>query len=70
MVAPAGTGTSIRVSLQLVGTAPTPLKVTVEVACEDPNALPVIATEVPTAPQTGLNRLIPGVTVKVAPLLA
>ena len=60
-------------SLQLVGAAPTPLKATVLVPCEAPKEVPVIATEVPTAPQTGLKALIAGpapVTVNSMPLLA
>ena len=70
VVAPAGAVTVIDVSLQLVGVAVTPLKVTVDVPCVAPKLLPLISTVAPSRPEIGLNRLIAGLTVKGTPLLA
>jgi hypothetical protein len=58
------------VLLQLVGVAAVPLNVTVLVPCVDPNNVPVIVTGVPIGPEVGPRLAIPGVTVKLAPLLA
>ena len=52
VVAPLGTGTTTRVAVQLVGVAATPLKDTVPTAV--PKFVPVIVTDVPTAPEAGL----------------
>jgi hypothetical protein len=70
LVAPAGTGTTMLVALQLVGVAATPLNVTVP--CVAPKFVPVMVTEVPTAAELGLRLLIAGVesTVNAMPLLA
>jgi hypothetical protein len=54
-VAPAGTGTTILVALQLIGVAAVPLNVTVLVPCDAPKFVPVIVTEVPTGPEVGLR---------------
>ncbi len=70
-VAPAGTGVTIAVVLQLVGVAAIPLKATVFVPCVAPKFVPVIVTEVPTGPEVGDKLVILGaVTVKLTPLLA
>ncbi len=53
--APAGTGTTILVALQLVAAAAVPLKVTVLVPCDAPKFIPVIVTAVPTGPLVGLK---------------
>jgi hypothetical protein len=70
VVAPAGTGTTIEVSLQLEAVAGVPLKLTVPVAM--PNAVPEIVTDVPTAPAVGAKLLMFGavavnVTMSLAP---
>src|SRR5882762_1121811 len=74
VVAPLGTGTTMLVALQVVGTDGTPLNVTVLVPCEEPKFVPVIVTDVPTSPRGGvrLTRVGRGgaVTVKRTPLLA
>jgi hypothetical protein len=71
-VAPEGTGATILVSLQLVGVAAVPLKVSVLVACEPPKPEPETVTDVPTGPVVGLTLMMlgGGVTVKSTPLLA
>jgi len=69
VVAPAGTGTTMLVKVQLVGVAGTPLNVTVLVPCVPPKSEPVIVTDAPTGPDVGLRLLIPGVTWKTAGLL-
>src|SRR5271168_1116514 len=69
MVAPLGTGTTILVALQLVGVPPVPLNFTVLVPCVDPNVVPVIVTDAPTAPDVGDRLAIIGTTVKLTPLL-
>jgi len=73
VVAPAGTGTTMLVALQLVGGAVVPLNFTVLDPCVAPKYAPVIVTGVPTAPDVGfrLARLGAGTnTVKFTPLLA
>ena len=73
MVAPDGTVTVMLVALQLDAVAAIPLKVTVLVPWAVPKFVPVIATEVPTAPEFGFKLVIVGagtVTVKLTPLLA
>ena len=47
VVAPAGTGTTMLVALQLVGVDEVPLNVTVLVPCVDPKFVPVIVTDAP-----------------------
>lgn len=70
LVAPFGTGTVIPRSFQEVGTAEIPLKVTVLVPCVDPKFEPEIEIDVPTGPEAGFRPVMPGVTVKMTPLLA
>src|SRR6266581_4434773 len=70
VVAAAGTGTTMLVADQLVGVAVVPLNVTVLVPCVAPNVVPVIVTDVPTAPLVGARVVIFGVTVNATPLLA
>src|SRR5467141_3914456 len=73
VVAPAGTGATMLVALQLVGTAPTPLNATVLVPCVAPKFAPAIVTDVPTNPDVGFKLVMLGpgtVTVKLIPLLA
>ena len=53
VVAPLGTGTAMLVALQLVGVPAVPLKVTVLVPWVEPKFVPVIVTDVPTAPDVG-----------------
>jgi hypothetical protein len=55
VVALAGTGTVMLVSLQLVGLAALPLNVTVLEPCVAPKWLPVMVTEVPTGPEATLR---------------
>src|SRR5258708_14170813 len=72
VVAPAGTGTTILVALQLVGVAAVPLNVTVLVPCVPPKFAPVIVTGVPIAPDVGFRLVMLGggcATVKLKPLL-
>lgn len=58
------------VAVQLVGVAATPLNVTVLVPCVAPKLVPLIVTEVPTAPEAGDTLVMLGaVTVKPTPLL-
>ena len=69
VVAPAGTGTTMLVSLQLVGVAAVPLNVTVLVPCVAPKFVPVIVTDAPTGPLVGDSCVMAGaaaVTVKVS----
>ena len=71
VVAPGGTGVTILVSLQLEGAATAPLKATLLVPWDAPKLVPVIVTNVPTAPEFG-DRLVMlggGITTKVAALL-
>jgi hypothetical protein len=72
LVAAAGTGITIWVSLQFVGVAAVPLKVTVLVPCATPKFAPVIVTGVPITPEAGERLAIAGegTTVKATPLLA
>ena|SRR5882724_8684342 len=74
VVAPLGTGTTMLVALQVVGTDGTPLNVAVLVPCEEPKFVPVIVTDVPTSPRGGVRLTRAGgggaVTVKFRPLLA
>src|SRR5713101_420208 len=60
VVAPLGTGTAMLVALQLVTVAVVPLNVTVLVPCVDPKFVPVITTDVPTAPDVCERLVIPG----------
>jgi len=69
VVAPLGTATTIEVALQLVGVAAVPLNFTVLVPWVAPKFVPVIVTDVPTAPDVGDSDVIPAVTVKEASLL-
>src|SRR5574338_1050937 len=55
VVAPAGTGTAMLVSDQLVGAAVVPLNFTVLVPCVAPNLVPVIVTGQFTGPDVGFN---------------
>jgi len=55
VVAPAGTGATILVALQLVGVAVVPLNVTVFVPCVAPKFAPAIVTEAPTNPDVGFK---------------
>jgi hypothetical protein len=74
LVAPAGTGAVICVSVQLLVLPPRPLKDTklVRVPMVGPKFAPFMVTTVPTGPEVGLMLLITGggVTVKGTPLLA
>ena len=73
VVAPAGTGTTILVALQLVGVAGIPLNLIVLVPCVAPKFAPVIVTEVPSTPEVGFRLVMLGagtLTVKLIPLLA
>src|SRR5579871_5240704 len=60
VVAPVGTGATMLVALQLVGVAAVPLNFTVLVPCDAPKLVPVIVTEVPTAPEVGLRVVMVG----------
>src|SRR5260370_18842825 len=55
VVAPAGTGATMLVALQLVGVAVVPLNVTVFVPCVAPKFAPAIVTEAPTNPDVGFK---------------
>src|SRR5256712_299191 len=73
VVAPAGTGTTMLVALQLVAVAAVPLNLTVLDPCVAPKFAPAIVTEVPTNPDVGFKLVMLGagtVTVKFTPLLA
>jgi hypothetical protein len=74
VVAPAGTGTTMLVALQLVGVASVPLNVIVLAPWVAPKFVPVTVTDVPTGPEVGLRlvmlRLVVVATVKLTPLLA
>jgi hypothetical protein len=61
VVAPAGTGTTMLVALQLVGVAAVPLNVTVPVPCVAPKFVPVIVTGVAMAALAGEIPEIEGV---------
>ena len=70
VVVPVGTVTVTEVSSQLVAVAATPLKLTVLVPCVAPKLVPVISTDVPSGPVSGLSPVIAGFTVNGTPLLA
>src|SRR4029077_2033893 len=73
VIAPLGTGATMLVGVQLVGTAVTPLNITVLAPCDKPKFVPVIVTDVPTSPRGGLRLATVGgggaARVKVRPLL-
>src|SRR2546427_449379 len=72
-VAPAGTGATMLVALQLVGAVVVPLNVTVLVPRVAPKFAPAIVTDAPTNPEVGFKLLMLGagtVTVKLTALLA
>jgi len=62
LAAPAGTGATILVALQLVGVAAVPLNVTELAPCTLPKLLPVMVTAVPTVAEVGLRLEIWDVT--------
>ena len=70
VVAPVGTGTTMLVSLQLVGVAVVPLNLTVLVPWVAPKLVPLIVIEAPTIPEFGERLVIPGATVNAFPALA
>src|SRR5271165_3947366 len=73
VVAPAGTGATMLVALQLVAVAVVPLNLTVLVPCVAPKFAPVIVTDAPTNPDVGFKLVMLGpaaVNVKFTPLLA
>ena len=72
VVAPAGTGATIEVALQLVGVAVVPLNLIVLLPWVDPKLVPVIVTDAPTTPDVGDRLVMLGAatTVKDEPLLA
>jgi hypothetical protein len=55
VVAPAGTGATMLVALQLVGVVVVPLNFTLLVPCVVPKFAPEMVTELPTAPDVGLT---------------
>jgi hypothetical protein len=65
VLAPAGTGTTIRVDDQLVGVAALPLKVTVLAPLVEPKFAPLMVTDVPTTPLVGERLVKLGATVTV-----
>jgi hypothetical protein len=69
VVAPLGTGATMDVVPQVVGLAGVPLNVTVLLLCAPPKLLPVIVTDAPTGPEGGAKLIMPGVVVKLTPLL-
>jgi hypothetical protein len=60
VVAPAGTGTVMLLSLQVVGVAVAPLNVTVLVPCVAPKFAPAIVTNAPTGAPVGVTAVIDG----------
>ena len=74
VVAPAGTGTTMLVALQLVGVAAVPLNVTVLLPCDAPKFVPVMVIAVPIAPTVWLRLVIMGPEVgrigKVCPVVS
>jgi len=60
VVAPAGTGTTMLVALQLVGAAAVPLNFTVLAPCVAPKYVPVIVTDVPATPDVGFRLVMLG----------
>ena len=69
VVVPTGTGTTILVSLQVVGVAVVVLNRTVLVPFVAPKLAPAIVTTVPTGPDAGVSVVMDGTIVKVTPLL-
>jgi hypothetical protein len=69
VLAPAGTGTTMLVALQLVGVAAVPLKVTVLVPCVAPKLEPLIVTDVPIGPDVGERLVMVGAEPTVNELL-
>jgi hypothetical protein len=69
VLAPLGTGTVIWESLQLLGEATVPLKVTALKPCAKPKVVPAIVTLVPDGPVEGERLMIFGTTVKLTLLL-
>jgi hypothetical protein len=61
VIAPAGTGVTIDVALQLVGVAAVPLNVTVLAPWDAPKFEPVIVTDVPASADAGTMLVIVGV---------
>ncbi len=70
VVAPLGTVAVMLDAPHTVAVADVPLNLTVLLPCEEPNVVPVIVTDAPTAPDVGARLLMYGVTVKLFPLLA
>jgi hypothetical protein len=72
VVAPAGTGTTMLVGLQLVGVAAVPLNVIVLVPWLAPKLTPAMVTDVPTAAEVGDKLVMLGAasTVKLIQMLA
>jgi hypothetical protein len=68
VVAPAGTGATILVVLQLVGVAVVPLKVTVLVPCVVPKFVPAIVIDVPTCPDVEFKLVMLGAGIVTAKL--
>src|SRR5207244_4251764 len=60
VVAPAGTGATIEVALQLAGVATVPLNVTALVPWVEPKLPPAMVTDAPTAPELGDKLLMLG----------
>src|SRR6266481_10127201 len=60
VVAPVGTGTVMLVALHAAGVPGVPLNVTVLVPWLAPKFVPVIVTEVPTAPEVGFRFVMEG----------
>ena len=60
VVADAGTVATMELLLQVVGTAVTPLNLTLPPDCVAPKLVPEIVTEVPTVPLVGLNPVMLG----------
>src|SRR5258707_2146121 len=69
VVAPAGTGRTILVALQLVGVPAVPLNVTVLMPWEAPKLFPVMVTDVPTGLAVGLRLVILGAIPNISELL-
>jgi hypothetical protein len=68
VVAPAGTGTTMLVSLHVVGVAAVPLNLIVLVPCVAPNATPVTVIDAPIGPEVCERVVIDGATVYVSRL--
>src|SRR5207249_3905906 len=60
VVAPAGTGATMLVALQLVAVAVVPLNLTLLVPCVAPKFAPAIVTDVPTNPDVGFKVVMLG----------